>query len=101
MKKYLTPEDYKIAESNGIPKKLAYQRFYLEDWSAERAITQPRQRNISKWVEIAKRNGISKSTFYHRVSKRMGWSPYKAATTPVNKRGEFMSVEEQFFGGAG
>lgn len=35
MKKHLSPEDYKTAASNGIHKKLAYERFYKYGWSAE------------------------------------------------------------------
>lgn len=102
MKMHLSPRDYKTAASNGIHKKLAYERFYKYGWSADRAITQKPERDMSKWVALAKRNGISKGTFYHRVSKRMGWSPYKAATTPVLRPSkELIDTEIEFFGGAG
>lgn len=102
MKMHLSPDDYEIAKNNGIHKKLAYERFYKYGWSAERAITEAPQRDMSDWVALAKRNGISKGTFYHRVSKRMGWSPYKAATTPVRGASrEMISTEKEFFGGAG
>src|SRR5690625_2599147 len=101
MKMHLSPDDYKTAASNGIHKKLAYERFYNYGWSADRAITQKPERDLRKYAEMAVERNIPLSTFYHRVSKRIGWSLYKAATNPVDEKGEFMSVEEQYFGGAG
>lgn len=38
----LTSEQYKIAESNGISKGLAYQRYEILFWSIEDAITKPK-----------------------------------------------------------
>ncbi|ASB66974.1 hypothetical protein S101413_03557 [Bacillus velezensis] len=35
----------------------------------------------SKWVEVAEKNGISKATFYWRVTSG-GWDEERAATTP-------------------
>ena len=38
--KYITPEQYKIAEQNGISASNVYNRVYT-GWSIERAITTP------------------------------------------------------------
>lgn len=39
-----------------------------------------------KYVDLAKKNGIGEGTFRSRVNGR-GWSPEKAATTPIQKAG--------------
>jgi hypothetical protein len=85
MKMYLEPSDYKIANNNGISNKLANQRFYEYGWTAKNTITKPPERDLSKWIKIAEENGISRMTFYNRVSKRQNWDYERAATTPVKK----------------
>ncbi|WP_170315108.1 hypothetical protein [Saccharibacillus brassicae] len=39
-----------------------------------------------KYVDLAKKNGIGEGTFRSRMNDR-GWSPERAATTPVQKAG--------------
>lgn len=89
---YLTEEDYETAERNGIPRKLAYSRYYGCAWDKEKAITVPRRVNQGKrkrnypesmYVQ-AELNGVSMYTVYSRI--RRGWSPEKAATTPTQKK---------------
>lgn len=80
---YLTPEDFKVAEQNGISYQTAHRRFYSYGWSAKRAITQPVQKNVRRydgWKDWKDKALVSKSTFCTRV--RNGWGERKAAMTP-------------------
>lgn len=81
---YITPEEYAIAEQNGISARLVTERVRRLAWSVDRAITTPPKihKDRKKWLEIAKQNGISIITFYSRVRKG-GMDPEKAATTPI------------------
>ena len=83
---YITPEEYEIAEKNGINKRVVYQRVFL-GWSKKRAITVPLQikKLTNEHFEIAQKNGISKNTVKHRVS-HLGWEIEKAITTPIISR---------------
>jgi hypothetical protein len=80
---YLSDRDYQIAESNGISRHNAYQRFYSNGWSKERAITEPLRKDANykrKCQEI----GLSYHTFCKR--RKLGWSMERALTEPVNKK---------------
>jgi hypothetical protein len=82
MTSYLSPEDYEIARKNGIPKKMAYHRFYFQNWSKERAITEIHR--LKKWSNLFDQYKeiaiVSEKTFKSRVLR--GWHPQKAATAP-------------------
>jgi hypothetical protein len=82
---YLTPDDYEIARKNGISRKVAYNRFYLQNWNRERSITEPLQ--IHKWTALynpyKEVSVVSMRTFQDRVSR--GWHPKKAATAPLRR----------------
>ena len=81
---YITPEEYRIAEKNGIKRDTLEKRIRYHGWDKERAITEPiKGSKYKKWVQLAKKNGISSSVFYQRVN-RLNWSIKKAATTPIN-----------------
>ena len=87
---YLTEEDLKIAESNGISRKNALQRVYLYGYSIEDAITKPLRNKGGtgewmKWKETALAHGIDCAAFYNRV-KHYGYTPEEAATNPPQKR---------------
>jgi len=97
IKQYLTPEDYEIAESNGISERLVYERFYINDWTAERAITQPvkRKGKLKKLVEEAHSNGImiSRSGMQARMRKM---SDYDAVNTPLRESSsEYVAIAEE------
>lgn len=80
---YLTEEDYKIAESNGISERLAKFRYEQCAWEKERAITQAPRVTENLWPaykETAKKNGVAQSTFYGRMYR--GWDVDRAASTP-------------------
>lgn len=90
---YITPEHYKTAEGNGIPAHAVYRRVNEENWSIQRAITQPLGKRTKsqwpQWKEIAIRNGVGYQTFVQRVNTQK-WTPEKAATTTPRSREELM-----------
>lgn len=83
---YLTPDDFEIAKENGISYNCAYTRFYLLNWPKQRAITEPinDSHKWPKFKDIAEKNGISQSTFNHRIQR--GWPPKMAASSPKGAR---------------
>lgn len=90
-----TDEEKKQAESNGVGSKLLYQRL-MSGWTMERSITSPvgtsyegREKNV-KLLKLARKNGVSESTFYRR--RREGMTPYDAATTPKEGYGVYVAI---------
>lgn len=86
----LTERAYEIANQNDIPRDIAYQRFHVNGWTAEDAITIPVKRWDGSpwpaWKETCKKNGVSNPLFNARI-KKQGMTPEEAATTPVGKLG--------------
>lgn len=88
----LTPEDYAIANENGISYSTVHSRFYKLHWDKQDCITvkpNPTGKRfmISKIKEyslVAEKNGIPYATYYKRYTD-YGWSLEKSATTPVTK----------------
>lgn len=80
---YITPEEYEIAEKNGIDHKLVDDRVRKLAWKIDKAISTPvrQQLKYSKhWREVAKNKGIPYRTFVSRIGR--GWSEEEAATRP-------------------
>jgi hypothetical protein len=77
---YLTDEDYVIAAENGINRKTAYHRFYVQCWEKEKAINTPVTHYPGIWAKCKKQSKVSKDTFYRRV--RNGMAPKEAASIP-------------------
>lgn len=92
---YITPEEYEVAEKNGIDAHNLERRIRLLGWSKEKAINTPlRELNDrSYWVEVARKNGIKYQTFMNRVNN-LGWDEERAATAPPNKH-QFNGVHEK------
>lgn len=68
---YVTPEEYEIAENNGISRKNVYNRTYMLGWDIERAITEKihhRKKGYKKLVENSNSN-VKYETFITRVNK--------------------------------
>lgn len=91
---YITPEEYEIAESNGIRARLVEQRVRTQSWDVKRAITTPVRKHkpkgtLTKWAEKAKKNGVSYDTFSARINV-LGWDIEKAATKPKETKEERM-----------
>ena len=80
---YITPEEYAIAEKNGISKDTLNFRIRRMGWDKEKALTTKTRKytDRTKQIEIAKANGIGRSTFYDRLAD--GWKVEDAYTIPV------------------
>lgn len=81
---YITHEEYKTAEDNGIDKRTLEDRIRRQSWDKKRAISQPKRARgkYTKWYKIAESNGISRGTFIARVNIG-GWDCERAATEPL------------------
>lgn len=89
---YITPEDFKRAEGNGISNDTLRQRVYSYGWPKEKAITKPAS-NGTGWKDykdIAEEYGICYRTFVDR--RKRGLDPYEAATKPVMKKSDSISL---------
>lgn len=88
---YITPEEYKIAESNGISASLLEQRVRSLAWDKMRATSEPPQKKKPRIpkeiIERAKQNGIGYQTLRDRVHYR-GWDHERACTQPLQNRSE-------------
>lgn len=87
---YITPDNYETAATNGIRAHLLNWRVRGGGWNIERATTTPprSQNKYTRWLKIAKQNGICNQTFYGRVRK--GMEPEQAATMPVMTMAEIV-----------
>lgn len=101
---YITPEDYIIAEKNGIKAGLLNQRVYVQGMNVEVATTKPvGKRNAygwSEWKEVALANGIQYRTYLDRI-QRKNMTFEQAATQPLLTKGETVKcmneAKEQVF----
>ncbi|OOZ79424.1 hypothetical protein BHL35_15745 [Bacillus cereus] len=85
---YITPEDFKRAEGNGISNDTLRQRVYSYGWPKEKAITKPVSYGTGwkDYKDIAEEYGICYRTFVDR--RKRGMDPYEAATKPVMKKSD-------------
>ena len=67
---YVTPEEYEIAENNGISRQNVYNRVYMIGWDVEKAITDKvkRKKGYKKLLEKSNSN-VKYGTFIYRVNK--------------------------------
>ena len=86
--KFISDEDYIVAEKNGINKNNVQNRVYRWGWSIKKAVSIPvvnRKRNkypvTKEQKEIAFNNGILRQTLYHRLKR--GMSIEQAITMPT------------------
>jgi len=80
---YVTPEEYKIAKSNGISTRRVNVRIRGFSWEKQKAITTPVQKrnDRSRATVIAKEHGITYQQLKSRLNQ--GWDERRAATTPL------------------
>ena len=86
---YISLEDIKRAEANGISESNLKNRINVMYWDKERAITQPIKKRegskLSKELVLkAEANGISRDILYTRIEK-LKWTEERAITTPVGQ----------------
>lgn len=84
---YITPEEYSIANQNGISATLLEIRVRTLAWDKEKAIHTPphEKKSLKDWVQVAEENGICYSTLRYRAN-RLGWDLERAATQPIQDR---------------
>ena len=94
--KPLNEKYVKLAESNGINRdtfRIRVRNYGMSELEAATKPLQNRKKQAAKMrkrrrkyseelLQLAKENGVAYSTFINRINKS-GWSPEKAATTPV------------------
>lgn len=80
---YITPEEYEIAEQNGIHINTLNRGVRDLLWDKQRAITEKPanlSKGLSEYKKKAKNNGIEAHLFYTRVTR--GWAPEEASSIP-------------------
>lgn len=92
---YITPEEYDIAEGNGIDNITVNVRVKRLGWTKERAINTPIQKqrkrgSLDEYIKIAESNGISYRMFFQRYNV-LGWSLEKSSTKPPQTKEEKVS----------
>lgn len=93
---YITPEEYGIAEKNGISKRLLEERIRNSGWDKEIAMVKQPQKQWTGWAEVkelALQNGICYRTFKHRRNKGMGL--LEAATRPPITKEEALQLAQK------
>lgn len=81
---YITDEEYELAASNGISRRVLSYRIRDFGWSKQKALTTPVQKRSKypQWaMDLAVANNIQITTFQNRV--RRGWDLESAATLSV------------------
>lgn len=88
---YIQPQEYSLAESVGIKPKTLEKRIRGLAWDKRKAITTPTRpkRDLTPYYQLAEQNGIPRKTFNGRM--RRSWEPMRAATQPIEKRGESLN----------
>ena len=84
---YITPDDYRIAEENGISKDTLIMRVRKLGWDVDKAITKPvriKRKFTEEEIKTMKENGIDRNTVSCRL--QWGWTLEEAITKP-KKRG--------------
>lgn len=89
---YITPEEYELAEKNGISRHMLENRIRYAGWSKEKAINTPlrkeKYKELNIWKQKAIENGISVGRFFNRI-EQLNWSYEKAAITKEDKRQKY------------
>ena len=93
---YITPEEYEIAEKNGISRDVMSKRVRGLCWRKQRAMTEPIRKHTKRkhWAELAKENGISYNTFMTRVND-LKWDEERAATEKIHDMDEIRARRVQ------
>ena len=83
---YITPEDFKIAEENGISKDTLLSRVRKLGWDVDKAITtpvRPKRKFTKEEIKIMEENGVERYIAAGRMY--WGWTLEEAITKPKKK----------------
>lgn len=91
---YITPEDYKIAEENGISKDTLLSRVRKLGWDIDKAITKPvraKRKFTEEEIKTMEDNGIDREVAANRMY--WGWNLEEAITKPKKKGRQYVHPE--------
>lgn len=91
---YITPEDFKIAEENGISKDTLIMRVRKLGWDVDKAITKPvriKRKFTEEEIKTMKENGIDRNTVSCRL--QWGWTLEEAITKPKKRGRQYVYPE--------
>ena len=91
---YITPEDYKIAEENGISKDTLLSRVRKLGWDVDKAITKPvraKRKFTEEEIKAMEENGIDRNVAAGR--RYWGWTLEEAITKSKKKGRQYVYPE--------
>ena len=91
---YITPDDYKIAEENGISKDTLLSRVRKLGWDVDKAITKPvriKRKFTEEEIKTMEENGIDRNTVSCRL--QWGWTLEEAITKPKKRGRQYVYPE--------
>lgn len=91
---YITPEDFKIAEENGISKDTLLSRVRKLGWDVDKAITTPvraKRKFTEEEIKTMEDNGIDREVAANRMY--WGWNLEEAITKPKKKGRQYVHPE--------
>ena len=91
---YITPEDFKIAEENGIPEYVVTTRVRKLGWDVDKAITKPvrvKRKFTEEEIKTMEENGIDRNTVSCRL--QWGWALGEAITKPKKRGRQYVYPE--------
>ena len=91
---YITPEDFKIAEENGIPEYVVTTRVRKLGWDVDKAITKPvraKRKFTKEEIKTMEENGVDRNTASCRL--KWGWTLEEALTKPKKRGRQYVYPE--------
>ena len=91
---YITPEDYKIAEENGISKDTLLSRVRKLGWDVDKAITKPvrvKRKFTEEEIKTMEENGVNQNIAANRMY--WGWNLEEAITKPKKRGRQYVYPE--------
>ena len=91
---YITPEDFKIAEENGIPEYVVTTRVRKLGWDVDKAITTPvrtKRKFTEEEIKTMEENGIDRNTASCRL--KWGWTVEEAISKPKKPGRQYVYPE--------
>ena len=91
---YITPEDFKIAEENGIPEYVVTSRVRKLGWDVDKAITKPvrvKRKFTKEEIKTMEENEVDRNTASCRL--KWGWTLEEALTKPKKRGRQYVYPE--------
>ena len=91
---YITPEDFRIAEENGISKDTLLSRVRKLGWDVDKAITTPvraKRKFTKEEIKTMEENGVNQNIAANRMY--WGWNLEEAITKPKKRGRQYVYPE--------